>query len=526
MLATPRRLLLALVALAASTPELIAAMTCTPNGANSWTCVSDDYPSYPPYDPTDPDSPYTKPVTNTIEISFSTNIEFRCDNCTAMTPSECSQLKSDILTIYNRIYDLSSQVDDKLDPFLDEDSLEERFVFPYWDILDSPDITYPDSWYSQGESNIDDLYSFFSELHSAAESVKSALDQITDQAANGRSFVNNINCSSCSAQNIPVDINFTTNVVVSAPSGGGGGSGGGGSSSSGGCCCKEELEAIFNILKNDFLPKVKRIDENVEKLKELIETAKKQLETTKTGFGNVTNLFNRLDDYVLDDFSNRVFQIRYDVNFIASNLAQKVQRIFIDQSYSNAQFYVRQDSDTPVEMADLDETLIPEGDMSKFDWGEFENLSWFTRVEYLLLKLNGVYVSTNDNSNAGIDEAKENQQEIEDSYSDFQTSINGDVKSGFTRVGTSISSFFSSFNSAVSTQGDKVVEIHLISNFIGQESLDLKIDPDVADACRTVSSLLWTVLFGFLLYKIFLFFWLIFVDTIQWWIRQTQEFLD
>lgn len=475
MLATPRRLLLALVALAACTPVL-ADVFCTPNGDGSWTCSGyGGGGSYPP----------GTVVTNVVGV---------CTNCVAMSPSECEKIKGDIQDTLSHLQSYELDIHINFAKSYVDDIFESGLI----DYLSSYDVSAVRYLASNLNKTREELDYILSDWNSVSTDI-SLLSTIPDR----------INCSSCTAS-------FGGSPTNSV---------GGGSSSCPDCPCKEQMEALHDLLKDDFLPRIKKIDTNVAQLTNLITIARDQLRTTKEGFHNVTNLFNRLDDYVLDDFSNRVYQIRYDVNFIASNLAQKVQRIFIDQSYSNAQFYVRQDSDMPIEMADLDETLIPEGDVSKFDWGEFENLPWFTRVEYLLLKLNGVYVTTNNNANAGVSAAEKNQQDIEDGFSDFKSSVNGEIKTGFERVGTSITSFFNSFNSAVSTQGDKVVEIHLMSNFIGNEPLMLNIDPDVADACRTISSLLWTVLFGFLLYKIMIYFWVVFVDTINWWVNQTQGFV-
>lgn len=512
MLATLRLLLLALVALAACTPDLLAGVTCVEVNDTTWVCSGDGEVGGGGSPP----------------IVF-TNVVGVCTNCIAISPSECNKLKGDLDDAISQVYNSISSSLNRLEDTkgeLEHIKTEGDSFYPYYPVSakdqkakDTPQFPYfapsnngeiPSTYTGNNFAiGVNSIYTYYDQgVKPFVDNALYYIDQMKDglmtskgQLSSLDSTVLGINCSACTAS------------FGEGGSGTGGGSSGGGSDEpSSGCPCKEQFTALQNLFKNDFLPRVKNIESNTKELTNLVAIARDQLEVTRQGFHDVTNLFNRLDDYVLDDLSNRVYQIRYDLHFIASNLF-------------NAQFYVRQDSDTSIAMPDLDDTLIPEGDVSKFDWGEFENLPWFTRVEYLLLKLNGVYVSTNNSANAGVSEAEENQQQVEDSFSDFKSSVNGDIKSGFSRVGTSISTFFSSFNSAVSTQGDKVVEIQLMSNFIGQEPLMLNIDPDVADACRTISSLLWTVLFGFLLYKIMINFWVLFVDTINWWVNQTQGFV-
>lgn len=420
MLATPRRLLLALVALAACTPDLIAGVICTPNGNGSWTC-SGDGSGY------NPDYPYQpgEVVTNTVYVpTVQTNVLGVCTNCVAMTPETCESLKTQLMTGLQQINDKCDSFNETIDESI-EHGLNETQLF----IQGVSDLMVD----GLADYLVDDIQSY---IDNFIPRFRDDINFIQSQSRSLHGIADDIKCSTC-----------TASFGGDTPSGGGGGGGGGGSGSGSSSCpdcpCKEQMEALRDLLKDDFLPRIKKIDNNVAQLTNLLYYAKQQLEVTRRGFNDVTNLFNRLDDYVLDDFSNRVYQIRMDVNFIASNLVDKVSSLFINNNYSNAVFYADNDGNDVV-MSELKDKLVDEKNTEgkRFDFGEFGKLPWFTRIEFLLTDIAGYY----DKTNSPVSEIEKLKKKV----SDFEASSKSDNQSMSNKVEAIASDQMSSVNTALS----------------------------------------------------------------------------
>lgn len=507
MVATPRRLLLALVALAASTPVL-AEIVCNPNPDGSWTCSGyGGGGSYPP----------GTVVTNVVGV---------CTNCVAMSPSACEDLKSGIISSVGRAeFDAQSilqNISDTLQYGLEPLKAEgDSFIGPElygpagisasegkassqfrYASYSSPSVDMEGrnvSYIGTANNSIANYYQqavkpVLEASITALSTSKSEVSSVLDSLSGIEGLVDSVDCSACTAS-----YGGPSTTTNSPPS-------------SGSCPCNEQMEAIKSLLQNDFLPRIKKIDTNVAQLTNLITIAREQLRVTKEGFYNVTNLFNRLDDYVLDDFSNKVFQIQIDVNYIASNLAAKVRNLFIDNQYSNSTFYTSIDGQKDIDIQHLDTQLITESDGNKsFDWGEYKDLTWFERIEFMLLHMGGFYSLTNAIS-GGTTNYSSFADSLESKADDLESAANA-AQSGFNSVKTSFTGFVSSFKSAFGNH-DAIKEIHLISNYLGtQQPLVLKIDPDIIDICRVITSLLWTALFAVVLFKVFVRFW---VECVEW----------
>lgn len=272
MLATPRRLLLALVALAACTPELFGGVICTPNGNGSWTCSGDGSG----YDPGYPYQP-GQVVTNTVYVpTVQTNILGVCTNCVAMSPSECESIKKGI---NDQVRDIKSEVDKSVDNIRSVKSvktdIEDRInafrddymSAMHWYEMEWLEEGYDDELYYPVQGSLDDLDYY-------ADAVETSLVSLGASADSIGSFANSINCTTC-----------TASWGGDTPSGGGGGGGGSGSGSGSSSCpdcpCKEQMEALKSVLQNDILPKVKSLDDNVKAFKTKLLDTQKYLDALK-----------------------------------------------------------------------------------------------------------------------------------------------------------------------------------------------------------------------------------------------------
>ena len=504
MVAPLRRLFVTLLGVAACTPVL-AGVVCVQNSDGTWTC-SGDGNFDPEHDP--------HVVTNVVGV---------CTNCISISPEECQQLKSHILDVTDDAWNSAWSLRDTLlqsqsildDVISEGDSFEAKNyngstntfltvrLSPQWGYTKNRGNNSKPGSLDAGSAAVNSIANYYNEgvrpalsfVRDNLSSMESDLDVVIGSVDHLYNFVNeNVDCQACTASfDGP---SSTTNT----PSGGG-------SSTCPDCPCKEQMEALQNLLKDDFLPRIKKIDANVAQLTNLITIAKNQLDVTKQGFHNTTNLLNRLDDYVLDDFSNKVVQLNLDVNFIASNLAAKVRGLFINDQYSNSTFYVAKDNIKVIDIEHLHEQLITENDTGRsFDWEEYKDLTWFERIEYMLLNLGGFYNLTNSLS-GGTTNYSSVQSKLQQSSHGF-TNVLGSAQTGFSQVQTAFSDFNSSVRQAFGSTASSVGNIPLITNYLNSgEDLILKLDPDIVDFCRVVTSLLWTATFAVLGFRIVLSLW-------------------
>lgn len=310
---------------------------------------------------------------------------------------------------------------------------------------------------------------------------------------------------------------------------------------------KEKLEAIRQLLYdikgliNQIKDHQKRIDDYLyddltEKLKELKELLEEMRDNVKEYYDDfkkvqmlaLTNSVNEVRklnekkfNTLINMISNNIPFLRDFVTMISNNFAGiqqgfytnellltattgQLERIaslipsninsrdyFINQNYSNAVFYLDNDGQA-VSMADLDEVL---NGSSTFDWGEFAKLSWFTRAEYLLLKLAGVYSGTNTTVDiTGQMDGKETLEQKEDDLKDSSDSLSQAFED-CVGAGTEFIQSFQSFTQ----RGDAVNKLHLLSDFIGDEPLEVDVDGELVSTCHALLALWWTVFFSYVL---------------------------
>lgn len=492
---------------------LFAAIVCTPQPDGSWICSGDGGAAGG-----------GQVVTNVVGV---------CTNCTAMSPEDCQSIKNSIqLYLQEGMETLSDSRQEVNDSLSDIQSvLEEGDSFTpvtQWSASSGsgPVNTAPQFQYGLGSAGSSiftgsyplggtannsivnyyqqavkpSLQSAENHLYHVLFGINSTYNTLSSISDN---VLSRVNCSACTASfdGDPLETN-------SPPS-------------SGSCPCDEQMKALNKLVKDEISPRISSIDDNVKLLTNIVSIAREQFEIVKVGMHNISNLLLRLDDYVLDDFSQRVYQIRFDVNYIASNLRQRVS--FIDQQYSNSTFYVSLDGEKDIDIQNLESQLLTDTDEGpSFDWGEYKNLTWFGRVEYLLLRMNGLY-SLNDNETSSEDPSSRSD-EIEESASSFNQSLD-EAKSSFDSVKSSAANFFNAVDNAFGGSSmSNHPEIPLISNYLNTgEPLTLNIDQDVVDACRVVTSLLWTAGAAVLLFRIVIVFWMYTADVIWLLIKHITD---
>ena len=273
-------------------------------------------------------------------------------------------------------------------------------------------------------------------------------------------IANNMNCDACSS------------------SGGGGGSGSGTTDSSG-CPCASYIVAVQGAVDNVQL----------------------KLSEVKTLMDNWNLKFQKWD--------NLLKSIADAVGPIGTNFVHAVELTDLDG--------------TAINMAELDK-LLHDQSTGAFDQGEYAKLSWFTRVEYLLGQIAGVFSVTNRDEDLEEDSITDAYDSILSDKDSLSSSVN-QVKNQFSNIHTSFNGFFSSFRSAYAGLGSSATTITLCSSWFGGRGLTFQVDGSVRQVARTISSLMWTLNFTFLAYNILIYGIKYFAFVFKLWLSQITQFV-
>lgn len=308
---------------------------------------------------------------------------------------------------------------------------------------------------------------------------------------------------------------------------------------------KEKLEAIRQLLYdikgliNQIKDHQKRIDDYLyddltEKLKELKELLEEMRDNVKEYYDdfkkvqmlaltNSVNEVRKLNEQkfntLINMISNNIPFCRDFVTMISNNFAgihqgfytnelllsattSQLERIasliptngsgtrdyFINLNYSNAVFYLDNDGNS-FSIADLDDTLNQS--TNSFDWAEFAKLPWFTRMEYLMLKLAGIYEGSVSNADAseqmsGKETLEQQEDDLKDQADSLSQSFDECVEAG--------KEFVQSFKS-FTNRGEAVNKLHILSDFLGDEPLEVDLDGEFVSTCHVLFALFWTVFF-------------------------------
>lgn len=422
-----------------------------------------------------------------------TNGSGGCENCTAMSPAACESMRSSLS-------DSASSLSTSLGLLRDS-------VFGLgMDFQHIIDVL--QSVYDESSMNMDVAYDIsdylYMELYSQLGLTSEQFDILVNNGFSGYVTVPAEGVYNPVKSNIPYAIDYLQNIQSSVDEGGwllqqvddsltdvsslsdyidgidcspcqaSGGSGGGDSPSSpsGGCPCSEVLNAIKEIL-NGFKTKFDDWDKRIKSIQ------------------------------------SNLMDIRTSVNalaFMGTNFTYAVQYRTLD----GVSFTMKQ----------LDKTM--KANASGFDFHEFGNLSWYSRVEYLLLSIAGVFSTTNRTADVTEDKLDDQYDQIANRESSIKTSVEG-VGQQFNAVHQSMNNFFMAFKNGIGT-GENA-NIRLFSDWIGDHALEFTINSTVAQGCRACTSLVWSVAFFMLLYEILLYFWKFFASAVWVWVRGTTAFV-
>lgn len=436
-----------------------------------------------------------------------------CTNCVQMKPAECAAIKSQIIsmveevTTQHHIIDQSARkIKDDCDRTLellyaieDEGDYFENFptsadvpgyksggsqVSAQQYLNDTANGSYMSdqikgatsgnvNQFNMQRHSVNSIYNYYNEgikpnlttiIHDVedisleASAQKEALDTLYSYADAIRDIAYTMNCEVCS-------------------NGSGSGSSDPSNPSSGGCPCAELIQKVVNAAEST-LEEVKKISEKVEDWDEYIKYIKKILDNVK------------------------------ELNQALSPMGT---------NYNYAVQYKNLDGIT-FQMKTLDK-LLNQNKVQGFDFGEFGKLSWFSRVEYLLLSISGVYSRTNMTgvTSEALDGYYEN---INDRKTTLQAGVDG-VTSGFSSLATSYTSLCNSLKSSIGTgSGNK--SFNLFPSWFGGRGLLVTFPSAVISTARAVTSLFWSVLFACVLYEILLNGWLVFFDFIKFFVSSTS----
>ena len=377
--------------------------------------------------------------------------------CTAMSPSACNQIKTDLLTIIETSKASASANIGTLD--IIRQSISDTFS-ELQALEADPYILYGSNdgisnYYNQSvlpaisqiATPLSDAFVMLDVAEYDNNAVVESLDEMNQ-------FVIGIDCSPCTS------------------------SGGGGSDSpsnpSGGCPCSEVLQAIKHILTEH--------KENLLKIKER-----------------------------LDGWDKYLKQITTSVNSLA----------FMGTNFNFAVKYKTLDGVT-FTMRQLDDKFLSKKSAT-FDYQEFGNLSWYSRIEYLLMSIAGVFSKTNREDELTISKLDSAYSDITDREETLQNQVTS-LETKFGSLHSAISGLMSAFSSAVGS-GSSSGTVTLMASWFGGRGLVMTIPDNVISTSRVVFSLLWTVIFTFTMYQIVLNGWVFIVKFIQFWITQTTGFL-
>lgn len=439
-----------------------------------------------------------------------------CTNCSKMTPVECQQLKSDVGSlVYSTQIDLNNLKDNIYCARISSEQLTaqvealmaegdqfvkyttstapgsttlEKSTFiinsPGGQYLSSKTPTSSGTLLSQQIVAVGTVYNYYN------QSVKPALEQINSYNAGIRDQIDNAS-SDCDVISSDIDyINLIVDSVSCEPCSNGSGSGSGGSGEgegtgcggSIGCDCLKCAQALIDFLKP-----------------------------------------------YLDDLQEKVLKIQQDVNHFKEESDQYyafVKSALPTLAYMGTNFvYATQYKDLDgitFQMKLLDD-LLKQNQEQGFDFGEFGKLSWFSRVEYLLLSIAGVYSKTNDLGGVTKDDLDDAYDGIADRESTLENTVDS-VSSKFNSVHNSLRGFYSSFKSGIGS-GNSSGTIRFFSDWIGDAALEIQVDSTLIDGCRACTSLVWSVGFFVLLYDILFWGWRFLATAVWFWVRGTTAFV-
>lgn len=400
-----------------------------------------------------------------------------CTNCTAMTVQQCEQHKTNVLEyasitqasfdralmdLGNARNDLSlvrSQIEglkQEGDNFVSYPSNSDipgsataskvDFILngPTGPYISTGSTSSPSISTVRGGNN--SIYSYYNEavkpaltsaesyVNKVASEIDFAIDNITSAFVDLDSLItyvqNDIVCSVCQ----------------SSGGSGGGGSGGGGSGDdddddggggSGGCPCAEVLNHILQVLM-DMQQDLKTIKTKINRWDSIIDQINANIASIASDVYKIRRTTDLMDDFFRDDtelnFAKLIEHTLTLSNSVFSGSLSLPPNLYWTE-YTNATQFLDAQGDN-FDWAEKGSTISTATGQWRIDFGEYEQLNWFQRIEYLLGSIAGIFNPTSGVSDVDFSqEDKANQDLVKDQLS----SDTFDLDSQVTPVRTLIS---------------------------------------------------------------------------------------
>ena len=468
-----------------------------------------------------------------------------CTNCTSMTPAECQEAKERIVqlcgsltsyrdTLQSAIYSSSATVNstltmvnqlinegDNFYTFSDSGSVTGDNVTERIEFLKTQMPTSPYLWEGSAGTSNSKLYHLnggnTAVYNYYNDGVKPVLVDIR----------NNLVMSSIDLDNASVLVNDSGDFIgrieevangmnCSACSGGGGGGGGGGSGSgttSSGCPCSEFINAVKTAVDNCKVT-LDSINTKVGAIKTRLEQWDEIIKQIKNDVYSIRQTTDRMDDFFRDDtevnFKKLIEHVITLSNAVVSAELKLPPNLYWTE-YTNATTFV-DDSDTSIDWLQKGKAIEAGADGAVIDFGEYQGLNWFQRMEFLLGHIAGIFSPTNSTSSDFSSEEKEKAEDAQDVFDgltfDDEKSVLQQMVQYVENIEDSLNPFHGLFDyssgsvRSITFLPDVSVENDLLGNTMPTITMDLTEAgdgsfsiSDLVDLAHNLTTFLWYVSF-------------------------------
>lgn len=436
-------------------------------------------------------------------VSF---VGFAEDDCIATSVAECQVLKAQLeghaQKIQKCIDDNNALVDDVKDNYSSNkiwlDGLGNNLDIIDNDIFSAFAFISPEGFDYLVDANAQ-TFLIRNQIQTFIDNVDSSMDSLSLDFSEIQNFTASINCDACQ----------------DCDSGGGGGGGGSGS---GGCPCQDAIDAAKAVLNN--------IDYKLGEIRQLLSN----LQTIIDGIAKISEDVSDTKDYLLEDYDRKIDNILDAIKKI------KGADVLLYSDYTNATKFASSEEPSWSMLTKAWEINRPDGAYS-FSWSAYKQLNWFSRVEFLLGHIAGIWYPTNSTVSADFDqETKAQVEQVEDdsawqdsNYETHKESIL-DLVDSVKECMEKVNPFSGCFDSStppnkITILPDVSVDSALLGNTFPGVDLDLSNSGDgslsyldVIELCHNILTFLYFVGFAlidiFAIYKFVAF--LIFVNGWYW----------
>lgn len=432
-----------------------------------------------------------------------------CSNCTGITQAECERRKSVLLDIIADLDTFSVDITEAISAVKNnlEQILSDGNTFTYFSSISQvpgdtvQDVTaYLDqlstSAYQSKVSNSVRMYTNNSVYKYYNQAVKplltssiNTLDALEEENGEIRDSLGQyyvattaLDCPSCQ----------TTTVL---PSGGGSGS----SSSSSSCPCAEYFTALQNAATTS--------NNHLYEIRQKVNSMSVQVDSIQTNLAYIANFVHRLDDYLEETYKPQ-FEAIHDA---VISLTQGQNKYWED--YTNATKMTSQYG-TDIDWKSKGRqilTLNPEG---YIDFGEYKQLNWFQRIEFLLGDIAGIFQPSNGPQEANFTQQHQQsiqstKEAVDSAFSSSTLQAPRDVISTMFDTLSGVQNKINPFSSIQSYAPGRTLtllpEVSVQSEMLGNTYPSIQLDLEesgngmysinsLVELCHTITKFVWSVL--------------------------------